>query len=45
MLPMNFLGHLTLNLNTRCIGVEEEAVDIDLPIVSTLHFKIDRRTI
>ena len=45
MIPMNFLGHLTLNLNTWCISVEEEAVDIDLIIMSTLHFKIYRHMI
>ena len=42
MIPINSLVHLTLNLNTWCTSVEEEAVDIDTPIMSTIHFKIDR---
>ena len=45
MLPMHFLRHLNLDFNTWFIIVEEEAVYINVPIMSALRFEIDRRTL
>ena len=42
---MNFLHHLTHDLNIWCISVEEEAGDIDIPSMSTLIFELYRRTL
>ena len=42
MLPMNFLRRLTLDLNTWCISVEEEAGYIIITRISDAFFDIDR---
>ena len=38
MLLIHLLRCLSLNLNTWCISVEEEAVDIDLSRTSVIKF-------
>ena len=45
MPPMHFLRHPTLELNTWCISVKEEAVDTNLPSMSALRFKLDMLTL
>ena len=40
---MNLLHRLSLSLNTWCISVEEEVGYIDLHIMSSLCFELDRR--
>ena len=39
-----FLRQLTLNLNTWCVIVEEEAGDIYIPNLSMIFFELDCRT-
>ena len=41
MLPMHFLRHLSLDINTWCISVEEEGGGIDLPSMSAIRFDLD----
>ena len=41
MPPMYFLRRPTLNLNTWCISVKEEAVNTNLPSMSALRFELD----
>ena len=43
MIPMHFLLHLTLDLNTWCIHVDKKAVEIDLPSMYDLRFRPERR--
>ena len=45
ILPIHFICCLTLDLNTWCISVEEDAGCINIPSRSALCFKINRRTL
>ena len=45
MLPMHFLHHLTLKLNTWCISEEEDVVGVDLPSMYVFRFELDRCTL
>ena len=44
MLPMHYLHHQSLDLNTWYISIEEVYGDIGISSISAIHFNLDRQT-
>ena len=44
LLPIHYLRHLYLNINTWYISVEDEGSNININIINAIRFEMDHHT-